>query len=175
MADTRVTVMFTMALVWSMHSRTFLVNQNPSHSLPAAVFRCLWWLNRATFCFELSCTWHTLETGHHLAFSWQTVRMGVTNVDPLTVDGEYSYGLHFSSIFFTRFVYKRSPKDWVGPKVILLKDPKSILLKVSFIESFHWKLKVFIERSIYWKSFYWKLKVRKLAQHFSRRPAEKTI
>jgi hypothetical protein len=84
--------------------------------------------------------------------------------------------------FFTLCVYKRSPKDWVGLKVILIKDPNCILLKVSFIESrfivswnFYWKLKVFIERLIYWKSFYWRLKVRKLAEHFSRRPAEKTI
>jgi hypothetical protein len=30
---------------------------------------------------------------------------------------------------------KGPQKDWVGPKVILLKDPRSILLKVNFIES----------------------------------------
>jgi hypothetical protein len=66
--------------------------------------------------------------------------MGATNVQPLMADGEgrggeYSYGLHFSNLFFTRFVYKRSPKDQVGPKVLLLKDPESILLKVCLIES----------------------------------------
>jgi hypothetical protein len=42
MAYTSGTVMFTMALAQSMHSRTFLVNQNPSRSLPAAVFHCLY-------------------------------------------------------------------------------------------------------------------------------------
>jgi hypothetical protein len=52
-----------------------------------------------------------LETGHHLAISWQTVRMGAMNIELLTMDWEYSYGLHFFPTFFTRFVYKRSPKD----------------------------------------------------------------